>query len=168
MKITYIIPVGLLLFGLVGCGNPSNKSHKKKENNNNKETTIVIQNLTKEKAIQSVQYHITQTRKMVTVQNYYYENVKKRKPCTQYDVDIGKSCTDAGVGAPYGYHDVWERKRKCCRPSQKTVFSISGTWNATYSKPSDEWSVELEFKDVKKTKNILSWSVSDDTKRVRD
>lgn len=164
MKTIQNILILIIIYSLFAC----NHSSKKKGNTNSKPPTVVIQKLTKVQAIQNVQYHISNSRKTVMVQTHYYDNVRKRKPCTQYDVDLNRSCSGIGVGAPYGYRTVTERVRKCCQQKSKRISSIQGKWEAIYEKSSDQWKVELEFKDDKKEAKYLTWFINDKNKKVTD
>lgn len=157
------ISILFLSLCLVACSNSS-----KDGNVNEEPPTVVIQSLSNAEAIQTVQYHISQTKKMVLVQTSYNETVTKKKPCTQYDIDVGRDCFGVAAGAPYGYRNVTESVRKCCRQRQKALYTIKGEWVASYSKSNDNWSIELEFSDDSKAKRNLTWLVSDKSKKVTE
>jgi hypothetical protein len=166
MKFIHSIPILLVLLILYGCGNSSKDNHKNKGDESTKPSSFAVQKLTKKQAVQSVQNHIYRTKKTVMVQTHYYERITRKKPCTQYDIDLGRNCSGRTASAPYGYRKVTEQVRKCCRPTKKMVYSIKGRWIATYSKSSGNWSVEFEFSDDNKSKNKLKWLINDKSKKI--
>lgn len=150
---------------LCSCNNrPKNRRNTKSNGNN---PTIVIKNLTEEQVLQSVQHHISQSKKTVTISTRFYKSIRKKVPCDQYDIDGGRSCYDKNSVAPYGYRTTTKQIKTCCRSKNKMISTIRGKWITTYIKSSDNWSVELEFKDDK-SKKKLKWLVNDKSKKITD
>lgn len=166
MKHLIKITILFVLTILCSCNNRSKNRRNTKGNGNN--PTIVIKKLTKEQALQSVQHYITQNKKTVTIQTYYYKSIQQKKPCSQYDIDLGRNCPGKNSVTPNGYKMTARRIRTCCRPKNKMVSTITGKWIATYIKSSDNWSVELEFSDDKKPKNNIKWLINDKSKTITD
>ena len=144
----------LILFG--SCGN--NGKVDPPTGTDNKSLSIIIQLPSSGDAIQHIRTHAARTQQKVMVSTNYYEEVKRKKRCDQYDWDAGR-CTGADSGAPYGYKMVTLNERTCCRSEPKLVSKITGNWVATYLAPKNEWSVELEYKDDSKKEKKLSWSI---------
>ena len=156
----------ILLFLLLSC---KNESHKQDDNGSPEtpDIDIAVNNMSKEQAIEKVQYEVRRTQKKITINVNYWEFENKRVPCTQYDVDLGRNCSGEGAGAPYGYKTVPEQVQKCCRQKDIFLSNLSGQWVADYSQTEDKWKVGFEF-SIDDAKQVFSWIVSDNTGDVSD
>ena len=127
--------------------------------NNDKPLSVKVQLPSESTAIRHIQTHVARTKQMVMVPSYYYKEVQKRKPCDQYDYDLGK-CSGSDGFSRYGYKMVTVEERTCCHPKEKMVSKIRGNWVATYVAPKDEWEITLEYKDDDKQEQQATWSIS--------
>ncbi len=121
---------------------------------NDKSLSIKIQLPSPDEAILHVQSHANRNQKMVMVSTPYYETERKKFPCSQYDVDVNRGCSEPGSGAPYGYRWTTERVRKCCKSEPKLVTKVTRKWVANYIEQKNEWEVTLESKN--ESENTLS------------
>ena len=156
----------ILLSLFLSCKNESGKQDDKGDPKP-PDVDIAINNMSKEQAIEKVKYEVRRTQKKITINVNYWEFENKRVPCTQYDVDFGRSCSGEGIGAPYGYKSVPEQIRKCCRQKDIFLSNVNGQWVADYSQTEDKWNVGFEF-SIDDAKQIFNWIVSDNTGDVSE
>ena len=151
----------LLVFGLFagGCKDP-NTSEKK-------EDPPVSIDISQEEAVTQIQYYVNNTGKTIMVSQSYYEWESQEVKCSQYDIDLGRNCSEPRPGAPYGYRTIRRRIRKCCKWNPERIQNMNGTWKARHSLEDDQWTVTLEV-DNGELKRTLQWLLDDNNGNIED
>lgn len=128
---------------------------------------VIVQDLTEEQVIEMVKKQLYQSMKTVPIQMHYWRTVMSRKPCDAYDVGYGRSCSEPVPGAPYGYKNVPEQVKECCKEKNFPMYSTTGNWTAEYLNADDKWTVTFEFNAENLKRNYV-WVVEDNNSLITD